>query len=232
MATTTPCILQVTPSYAATQGNEFNFSGLYLYHTYKGPNANQVETIVRHQFGTLAVNNWVIRDSLSGSAEVIARTQGLHVNAGDWHNSFSLVFEDEGALLLPQRLVHGVETEGLLKTSQSHQSAWRASQLAAVRLLIPLRFLMLIKLVRRTLQTELSDSEFVKEVFGTFAMYVGVVNVINSIKLVTNVKTYGPFGQETGTLFSVPVQGNSGVASFFGRSGKFLDAIGVYVHPL
>ena len=96
MATTTPCILQVTPSYAATQGNEFNFSGLYLYHTYKGPNANQVETIVRHQFGTLAVNNWVIRDGLSCSAEVIARAQGLHVNAGDWHNSFSLVFEDEG----------------------------------------------------------------------------------------------------------------------------------------
>ena len=93
---TTPCILQVTPSYAATQGNEFNFSGLYLYHTYKGPNANQVETIVRHQFGTLAVNNWVIRDGLSCSAEVIARAQGLHVNAGDWHNSFSLVFEDEG----------------------------------------------------------------------------------------------------------------------------------------
>jgi hypothetical protein len=72
----------------------------------------------------------------------------------------------------------------------------------------------------------------VKEVSGTFAVYAGVVNVINSIKLVTNVKTYGPFGLENGTSFSVPVQGNSGVAGFFGRSGKFLDAIGVYVHPI
>ena len=80
-------------------------------------------------------------------------------------------------------------------------------------------------------QIQLSDSEFVKEISGTFDLYEGH-NIINSIKLVTNVKTYGPFGQETGTSFSVPVQGNSGVASFFGRSGKFLDAIGVYVHPL
>ncbi|CAD6253170.1 unnamed protein product [Miscanthus lutarioriparius] len=76
MATTNSCILQFTPSYyAATQGNEFNFSGLYLYHTYKGSNANQVEIIPRHQFGTLTVNNWVIRDGLSGSAKVIARAQ-------------------------------------------------------------------------------------------------------------------------------------------------------------
>lgn len=55
-------------------------------------------------------------------------------------------------------------------------------------------------------QIELSDSEFVKEVSGTFGMHAGVVNVINSIKLLTN------------------VQGNCGVAAFFGRSGKFLDA--------
>jgi hypothetical protein len=82
------------------------------------------------------------------------------------------------------------------------------------------------------MQIELSDSEFVKEVSGTFAVHAEVVNVINSIKLVTNVKTYGPFGQDNGTPFSVPVQGNNGVAGFFGRSGKFLDAIGVYVHPL
>jgi hypothetical protein len=69
-------------------------------------------------------------------------------------------------------------------------------------------------------------------------VHAEVVNVINSIKLVTNVKTYGPFGQDNGTPFSVPVQGNipvqgnNGVSGFFGRSGKFLDAIGVYVHPL
>jgi type 1 glutamine amidotransferase len=90
----------------------------------------------------------------------------------------------------------------------------------------------LIRLFSSHSQIQLSDSEFVKEVSGTFAVYAGVVTVIKSIKLVTNLKTYGPFGQETGTSFSVPVQGNNGVAGFFGRSGTFLDAIGVYVHPL
>nr|QBL54526.1 DJ-variant B [Saccharum hybrid cultivar] len=93
----TPSILQFTPScaYAPTQGNEFNFSGLYLYHTYVGPNSTQSQIIVKDGIGTLTVNNWVIRDGLSGSSKVIARARGLHIFAGDWHNSFSLVFEDE-----------------------------------------------------------------------------------------------------------------------------------------
>jgi hypothetical protein len=78
---------------------------------------------------------------------------------------------------------------------------------------------------------ELGPSEFVKEVSGMVGVYKGET-VVSAIKLVTNVKTFGPFGKgKDGTMFSVPVQGGSGIATFFGRSGKYLNAIGVYVAP-
>lgn len=82
-----------------------------------------------------------------------------------------------------------------------------------------------------TLQIQLAPSEYVKEVSGTFGDYYGV-NVITSLTFVTSLKTHGPFGQEDGTPFTVPVQKNSGIVGFHARGGKFLDAIGVYVRPL
>ncbi|KAM3372369.1 hypothetical protein ACQJBY_019316 [Aegilops geniculata] len=79
----------------------------------------------------------------------------------------------------------------------------------------------------------LGTSEFVKEVSGTFGLYGrDNHNIITSLKFVTNVKTYGPFGQAKGTTFTIPVQKNSSIVGFFGRSGIYLDALGVYVHPI
>jgi hypothetical protein len=83
------------------------------------------------------------------------------------------------------------------------------------------------------MQFVLGASEFLKEVSGTFGIYDrDQHNIITSLKFITNVKTYGPFGEAKGTPFTIPVQKNSSIVGFFGRSGIYLDALGVYVHPL
>ena len=83
------------------------------------------------------------------------------------------------------------------------------------------------------MQFVLSTSEFLKEVSGTFALYGrDNHNIITSLKFVTHVKSYGPFGQAKGTTFTIPVQKNSSIVGFFGRSGIYLDALAVYVHHL
>uniref|UniRef100_M8D5X2 Uncharacterized protein n=1 Tax=Aegilops tauschii TaxID=37682 RepID=M8D5X2_AEGTA len=43
-------------------------------------------------------------------------------------------------------------------------------------------------------------------------------------------RTYGPYGKETGTPFSIPAA-NGCIVGFWGRSGWLLDAIGVYIRP-
>ncbi|KAH6761072.1 hypothetical protein C2S51_018021 [Perilla frutescens var. frutescens] len=57
------------------------------------------------------------------------------------------------------------------------------------------------------------------------------VNVIRSITFVTNKAKYGPLGAEIGTYFSSLIFGggcNRKVVGFYGRSGAYLDAIGLH----
>ena len=68
--------------------------GLYLHHNCRGPRANQASLMNPPLMGELAVNNWTVYDGPGPDAKLVARAQGLHINAGNWHNSFSLVFED------------------------------------------------------------------------------------------------------------------------------------------
>jgi len=81
------------------------------------------------------------------------------------------------------------------------------------------------------MQIELAPSEFVKEVSGTIGSYSQFNNIIRTLAIVTNVRTYGPFGNPRhGTApFSIPVQNNSSIVGFFARGKLYLDAIGVYV---
>uniref|UniRef100_A0A0E0J6M7 Dirigent protein n=1 Tax=Oryza nivara TaxID=4536 RepID=A0A0E0J6M7_ORYNI len=112
--------LQVTPCGALVeQYNELNFRNLYLHHLYLGPNRTQSVMLAADAatgLGATTVNNWPIYDGLGS---LVARARGLHVYAGDWHNSFTIVFEDQSKAI-PLRLDHGVELEALLTTSLLH----------------------------------------------------------------------------------------------------------------
>lgn len=57
---------------------------------------------------------------------------------------------------------------------------------------------------------------------------------IRSLTFKSNKKTYGPFGIEQGTYFSLPAAraGSSKIVGFFGKSGWFLDSIGAYLKPI
>lgn len=55
--------------------------------------------------------------------------------------------------------------------------------------------------------------------------------VIRSLTLETNKKTYGPFGVEDGSKFSFPTVGLK-VVGIHGRSGWYLDAIGIHVDSI
>jgi disease resistance protein RPM1 len=82
------------------------------------------------------------------------------------------------------------------------------------------------------LQIQFGPFEFLVEISGTTGPYVCAENdVVTSLMLVTNVRSYGPYGSGGGTPFSTSVQANGSIVGFFGRSGRFLNAIGVYVNP-
>ncbi|CAL5043157.1 unnamed protein product [Urochloa decumbens] len=79
-------------------------------------------------------------------------------------------------------------------------------------------------------EVKLGPNEFVKEVSGTVGQSEGYT-VVTSLKFITNVQTYGPYGRENGTPFSLPEKKNGNVVGFFGSSGGLLDYIGVFVRP-
>ncbi|KAH9319127.1 hypothetical protein KI387_020896 [Taxus chinensis] len=57
--------------------------------------------------------------------------------------------------------------------------------------------------------------------------YLNGPTAIRSLTFYTNLRKYGPYGVEEGTPFESPTLG-SRIAGFHGRSGLYLDAIGVY----
>lgn len=80
------------------------------------------------------------------------------------------------------------------------------------------------------MQIQFDPSEFLVEISGRTGPY-GVRAVIGSLVLVTNLHSYGPFGFGGQIPFRTSVQDNGSIIGFFGRSGQFLHAIGVYVNP-
>jgi hypothetical protein len=47
-------------------------------------------------FGKTAANNWTIHEGPDPREyAIVARAQGLHLNSGNWHNSFTIVFEND-----------------------------------------------------------------------------------------------------------------------------------------
>ncbi|XP_017241773.1 jacalin-related lectin 3 isoform X1 [Daucus carota subsp. sativus] len=54
--------------------------------------------------------------------------------------------------------------------------------------------------------------------------------LIKSLTLISNKRSYGPYGTEEGTYFSLPMTGGK-IVGFHGKGGWYLDAIGVHFEP-
>lgn len=78
-----------------------------------------------------------------------------------------------------------------------------------------------------------ASDEHLTAVEGTFGRCRSVPAkvVVTSLTFRTNKgRTYGPYGEENGTPFSIPAA-NGCIVGFWGRTGWLLDAIGVYIMP-
>jgi len=78
-----------------------------------------------------------------------------------------------------------------------------------------------------------ASDEHLTAVEGTFGRCRSVPAkvVVTSLTFRTNKgRTYGPYGEENGTPFSIPAA-NGCIVGFWGRSGWLLDVIGVYIMP-
>ncbi|XP_075090042.1 putative late blight resistance protein homolog R1B-12 isoform X8 [Nicotiana tabacum] len=79
---------------------------------------------------------------------------------------------------------------------------------------------------------EATPLEHLTGIKGTFECFDGH-SVIKSLCFITNANNYGPFGSEAGgTPFSLVMKEGVAIVGFHGRSGLYLDAIGVYLQKL
>lgn len=70
----------------------------------------------------------------------------------------------------------------------------------------------------------LGPTEIVKEVSGTVGL-----NTVTSLSFVTNIATYGPFGDGEGMPFRSPTQDNDSIVGFFAKAEQHINAIGFYL---
>uniref|UniRef100_A0A453Q934 Jacalin-type lectin domain-containing protein n=1 Tax=Aegilops tauschii subsp. strangulata TaxID=200361 RepID=A0A453Q934_AEGTS len=80
-----------------------------------------------------------------------------------------------------------------------------------------------------------SPSEFVEEVSGAYGSHFENL-LVTSLTFVTNVRTYGPFGNPNHqNVAAAPLKfmadEGSSIVAFHGRSGSHLFSIGVYMYP-
>ncbi|TXG69204.1 hypothetical protein EZV62_004139 [Acer yangbiense] len=80
------------------------------------------------------------------------------------------------------------------------------------------------------IELENQSSEYLVGITGFYGPIDGncCLEVVRSVSFYTNKGKYGPFGSEVGTFFNSPVS-NAKVVGLHGRSGQYLDAIGVHV---
>lgn len=82
-------------------------------------------------------------------------------------------------------------------------------------------------------QIQLAENEFVREISGTIDKYsTNQDTVVTALKIVTDLKTYGTYGNWKGAPFTLQVLPGSAIVGMFARSGDVLDAIGVYVRHI
>lgn len=91
----------ITPICGCPQQTVFQLV-LFLHQIAAGANHNQEVIIgnsIPNGFGTTAVNDWFATNTSDVNGFVVARAEGLHMQASQkgnvWYFSFNLVFEDE-----------------------------------------------------------------------------------------------------------------------------------------
>ncbi|XP_010533571.1 PREDICTED: jacalin-related lectin 3 isoform X2 [Tarenaya hassleriana] len=74
--------------------------------------------------------------------------------------------------------------------------------------------------------------EYLTSVHGTYGSFdVWGTLCVRSLTFESNRRKYGPFGSESGTYFSLP-KSEAKIVGFHGKTGWYLDAIGVHIQPL
>uniref|UniRef100_A0A0E0CEC2 Jacalin-type lectin domain-containing protein n=1 Tax=Oryza meridionalis TaxID=40149 RepID=A0A0E0CEC2_9ORYZ len=78
-------------------------------------------------------------------------------------------------------------------------------------------------------EISLQPGEYLTSVAGHYGRLDGDL-VVRSLTFVSNMRAYGPFGQEDGGVaFDLPAAGGGKILGFHARSGRRLDAVGTYV---
>ncbi|OEL15442.1 hypothetical protein BAE44_0023539, partial [Dichanthelium oligosanthes] len=82
----------------------------------------------------------------------------------------------------------------------------------------------------------LGPHEFVTAVHGIYGVYCYGGHGVADFKIITNLRTYGPFGEskwiKTPKSFDIPVMNNGSIVGFFAHHNNvYVTAIGFYVKP-
>ncbi|KAM0839773.1 hypothetical protein ACQ4PT_060101 [Festuca glaucescens] len=246
-----PSFLQSAPvSNEALQHKEFLFRGLYMQQRLEESPSQNMNALVNPN---LPQHDWTIYDGPGTDAKLVARAQGSHtgtsVTKGTWLICFDIAFVHErfkdsslnvlGNFESPVKMEQRGGNGGFAKDMAVRESLRLESiTIKSGSYVYSLAFTYVDNHGKRrtegpwggsegnTQTIKLGPKEFVKEVSGT------IDKVVSSLVLVTNVKTYGPFGQGQGQRFVQTAPENTCVVRFFGRSGAAIDAIGVYTGPI
>ncbi|PHT63396.1 Jacalin-related lectin 3, partial [Capsicum annuum] len=74
--------------------------------------------------------------------------------------------------------------------------------------------------------------EFLTSLHGYYSsLYERGSAFVRSLTFESNKRTYGPYGVQQGTYFTLPISKGK-IVGFHGKSGWYLDAIGVYIEPI
>lgn len=108
MAVKDPSYFETTPLMQEIQQKEVRFH-LYLFQ--EGATQRVVmEPGQSNNFGTMAVQDWAIRDAPSFKGNIVARAQGLHMGAcmaeTNWFICFNIVFTDDRFVYVFQTCLH------------------------------------------------------------------------------------------------------------------------------
>ncbi|KAM3288872.1 hypothetical protein P3S67_022302 [Capsicum chacoense] len=74
--------------------------------------------------------------------------------------------------------------------------------------------------------------EFLTSLHGYYgSLYERGEVFVRSLTFESNKRTYGPYGVQQGTYFTLPISKGK-IVGFHGKSGWYLDAIGAYIEPI